>query len=200
MQPVSSAIYIPESWTEILQLDKLFPSAESALEVEIGCGKGRFLLSRASSYPHHNFLGIDKMLKRLKKVDRKIRQAGLRNVKLLRIEAAYAVDRLIPPLSVSRYYIFFPDPWPKRRHHARRLFCPAFMDSIHKTLVPGGLIYLATDHVEYSKAIQKLFSADQRFSPAPLFEPTEEERTEFETLFLQKETPIDRAGFRKKPD
>jgi len=198
MQPGSSAIYTPESWTEVLQLNKVFPSAQSSLEVEIGCGKGRFLLSKAASVPESNFLGIDKMLKRLKKVDSKIIKAGLQNVKLLKIEAAYAVDVLIPPLSVRTYYIFFPDPWPKRRHHGRRLFSPAFMDAAHKTLVPGGLIYLATDHVEYSEAICKLFSADRRFTAVPPFEPRDEERTEFETLFMKKGDAIVRAGFRKK--
>jgi tRNA (guanine-N7-)-methyltransferase len=199
MQTVGSAIFVPENWTDLLSIDNVFTS-KAPLEVEIGCGKGRFLLSRAASHPQSNFLGIDRMLRRLRKTDKKIIRAGLTNVKLLRIEASYAFDKLLPPSSVSVIYVFFPDPWPKRRHHPRRLFSPAFMNSLQKVLIPGGLIYLATDHIDYSDWIRKLFSEDHRFEKTPHLEPLEEERTEFETLFLKKGTPIERSGFRKKID
>jgi tRNA (guanine-N7-)-methyltransferase len=196
MQQAASAIIAPNSWTETLLIDSLFP-AKGPLEVEIGCGKGKFLLSRASSNPGLNFLGIDKMMKRLRKTDRKIAKAGLQNIRLVHVEAAYAFDMLLPDCSVSSLYIFFPDPWPKRRHHGRRLFSPQFMDSQYRVLVPGASVFIATDHIDYSVWIRALFAKDQRFVPIPPLEPTEEERTEFETLFMSQGTAIARLGFKK---
>lgn len=196
---VSSAIFTPDKWTCQLSLDNIF-AVKAPLEVEIGCGKGRFILSRATLHPQSNFLGIDRMLSRLRKADRKITRAGLQNVRLLRIEASYAFEKLLPPSSVSVLYVFFPDPWPKRRHHARRLFSPTFMNSLDTTLIPGGFIYIATDHIEYSEWICTLFAKDQRFIGVPPFETQEIERTEFETLFLKKGIPIKRSGFMKNKD
>ncbi|OGV66537.1 MAG: tRNA (guanosine(46)-N7)-methyltransferase TrmB [Lentisphaerae bacterium RIFOXYA12_FULL_48_11] len=196
MQATSSAIFSPESWTELLSFEKLFPS-RFPLEIEIGCGKGRFLTARASSHPTINFLGIDKLLKRLKKTDKKITLAGLTNVRLIKIDAAYAFEKLLPESSVSTLYIFFPDPWPKRRHHGRRLFSKEFMDSLFKVIIPEGHIYMATDHIEYSEWIRKLFDKDPRFTEIPHLEPEEHERTEFETLFLSQGVRIARLGFKK---
>lgn len=196
MQAASSAIFTPESWTELLSFEKLFP-ARAPLEVEIGCGKGRFLAARACAHPSINFLGIDKLLKRLRKTDKKITRAGLTNVRLIKIDASYAFEKLLPESSVSALYIFFPDPWPKRRHHRRRLFSPEFMDSLCRVIVQGGNIYLATDHSEYSEWIRKLFVKDPRFAETPHFEPEEHERTEFETLFLAQGARIARLGFTK---
>ncbi|RJR12647.1 tRNA (guanosine(46)-N7)-methyltransferase TrmB [Candidatus Parcubacteria bacterium] len=197
MQQPASAIITPDSWTETLSIDSLFP-VKGRLEVEIGCGKGKFLLSRAASCPGSNFLGIDKMMKRLRKTDRKIAKSGLQNVKLVHIEASYVFEKLLPDSSVWTLYIFFPDPWPKRRHHLRRLFTPQFMDSQYRVLIPGAQIYIATDHLEYSKWISKLFSNDPRYISIPPLEPTEEERSEFDTLFMSQGTAIARLGFSKK--
>lgn len=195
MDPVS-AILAPENWTDVLPLQSLFPAAQP-LEVEIGCGKGRFLTARAAAHPSTNFLGIDRRLKRLQKTDKKIARTGLANIRLLRIDAAYAVERLLPPLSVSRFYVFFPDPWPKRRHHKRRLFSPAFMDAACAALVPGGQIHLATDFRNYFDEIHSLLSRDTRFEETPPFEPSDDERSEFELTFRAQNIPISRCSFRK---
>lgn len=198
MQPAGSAIYAPASWPEPLRLDELFP-AKARLEVEIGCGKGRFIVARATAHPDSNFIGIDRQLKRLQRTDQKIAAAGLRNVKLIRIEAAYAFEKLLPPGSVSLLYVFFPDPWPKRKHHDRRLFSPAFMDPLHTALTPNGIIYFATDHTDYAGWTRKLFAKDARFAEISPLEPRDEERTEFESLFMGKGATISRAGFTKRP-
>ncbi|NTW37180.1 MAG: methyltransferase domain-containing protein, partial [Syntrophobacteraceae bacterium] len=86
----------------------------------MGCGKGRFLSLRAAANPGVNFLGVDRQTGRLEKTERKCRRLGLRNVRLLRAEAGDVLSRRLPPESVSGFYLFFPAPWPKRRHHPRR--------------------------------------------------------------------------------
>lgn len=191
-----SAIINPLSWTDTLDLSLHFDTTHP-LEVDIGCGKGRFLVARAGAMPETNFLGVDRLLRRLRKVDKKIRRDQLANVRLLRIEALYAVHHLLPARSVSTVYVFFPDPWPKRRHHPRRLFSPLFLDALDRAMVPGGCIHIATDHSGYFEAIVRLFNGDKRFGEAPAFEPNEEERTEFEAIFLAQSALIGRACYSK---
>ncbi len=192
-----SAIISPSSWTEVLPVGALFPSP-APLEVDVGCGKGRFLLARAKARPGINFLGIDRLLVRIRRVDRRIRLENIRNVRLLRIEASYALEHLLPPLSVSVFYIFFPDPWPKRRHHKRRLFTESFMNSVYASLVPGGEIHLATDHLDYFQKILGVLRKDQRFVEVPPFQPADEERTDFELVFRGQNVEIGRCSFKER--
>ena len=167
------------------------------IEVDLGCGKGRFLLAHAHDNPDINFLGIDRMLRRIRKVDRKAVRAGLHNVRLFRMEAYYAVTYLIPAHSIATYYILFPDPWPKAKHERHRLFNPAFMASLYRTLQPGGQVHVATDHQPYFEAITAVFAEHAtQFVPQPAWAPAPHERTDFECLFIN-EKPIGRATYRK---
>ncbi|MBN1269823.1 MAG: tRNA (guanosine(46)-N7)-methyltransferase TrmB [Kiritimatiellae bacterium] len=193
---VGSTRIFPDDWLNPLPLSDLFPAAQP-LEVDVGCGKGRFLLARAAAHPQVNFLGLDRMLRRIRKVDRKAVRRGLGNLRLLRCEAYYAVTYLLPPAAVSTYYIFFPDPWPKKRHHWHRLFDPPFVEALHRTLLPGGTFHFATDHLPYFEEVRGILAADSRFESAPPFEPGEEERTDFELLFIHL-APIGRCSFRKR--
>jgi tRNA (guanine-N7-)-methyltransferase len=195
MESAFSAIISPTQ-NEFLPLDDLF-GRKAPLELDVGCGKGRFLIARATATPNTNFIGIDRRLKRIQKVNRKIGAAHLTNVRLMCVEACYAISCLLPPLSVSTMYVFFPDPWPKRRHHGRRLFSQSFFDAIHKTLLDNGAIHIATDHMDYLSQIKHLFSIDSRFCEIPALERTEEYRTEFEITFLKLNQPIGRCSFRK---
>jgi tRNA (guanine-N7-)-methyltransferase len=190
-----SLIITPESWTKQLKLEGLFDQ-EKPLEVDVGCGKGRFLIARAKAFQEINFLGIDRQIGRLRKIEKKAKRAELTNVKLLRIEASYALEYLLPPKSVSTFYVFFPDPWPKRRHARRRLFQPEFLDILEKKLRPDGMIHAATDNLDYFKIIFDLLSNDPRFKQEETFEPSAEEKTDFELIFLKKNDPIGRCSFR----
>jgi tRNA (guanine-N7-)-methyltransferase len=171
---------------------------EAPLEIEIGCGKGRFLLARARACPGHNYLGIDRLLVRLRKASKKIVREGLANVRLLRIEARYAVQYLLPPGCASCVYVLFPDPWPKRRHHRRRLFCPEFLDPLHAVLAKDGRVHVATDHMPYFEEIRALVAGDTRFCSIDPFVPAESERTGFELIFVNQGARIGRCSFRKK--
>ncbi|MFZ0505086.1 MAG: hypothetical protein WAM44_15310, partial [Chthoniobacterales bacterium] len=91
------------------------------LEIDLGSGSGKFLVEAGERFPERNFLGIERLLGRVRKTRRKACQLSLGNVRVLRVEIDYAVKYLLPPGSVSRFHLSFPDPWPKRRHHSRRL-------------------------------------------------------------------------------
>ena len=111
---------------ERLPIDRIFGKAQS-LEVEIGAGDGSFLVAYAKAHPELNLIGLERLLGRLRKIDRKARRAGLENVRLLRLEAAYFVQYMLPRASVRAFHIYFPDPWPKRRHWKNRLINDAFV-------------------------------------------------------------------------
>lgn len=190
------AVIEPENWTGVLPLDEIYDMSKP-LEVDVGCGKGKFLLKKAYESPDVNFLGIERQLKRVRKISKKIENQELANVKLLKVEAAYAISFLIPESCVSTFYVFFPDPWPKRRHHKNRIYNKDFLDSLCLKLKQGGVIHTATDHLDYFTEIEKLFNNDDRFEEIETYVPPEEDRTWFENFFLQQGCSIGRASFMK---
>ena len=99
---------------EVLPLDSLFPR-EQPVHVEIGAGDGSFFAAFAQAHPNINFIALERLLGRLRKIDRKCRRAGLQNALLLRLEADYFVRYLLPPESVEAVHIYFPDPWSSMR-------------------------------------------------------------------------------------
>jgi len=168
------------------------------LEVDLGCGKGRFLSVHASRCPERNFIGVERKMDRVRKVEKKLDRLGLTNVRLLRIEAAYFIEHLLPDACLDVLYIFYPDPWPKRRHNRRRLFSPDFMNSLTRVLSPQGIVHLSTDHLDYFDHMTKVVAKDERFVEAEPYVPDDEERTEFETTFLKLGQKANRLSFRRK--
>ena len=142
----------PESLTNRLDLEKIF-GRKAPLHVDLGCGDGLFLCALAQRLPDENFLGIERLLGRIRSAARKA--ASLDNVQLLQMESFYAVRYLLPAESVETFYLLFPDPWPKRRHHRRRIVTLDFLKSIHAALEHNGVIYIATDHLDYFRKIKK---------------------------------------------
>jgi tRNA (guanine-N7-)-methyltransferase len=174
-----------------------FP-VSAPLEVDVGCGRGRFLIAHAGSHPNTNFLGIDRATVRLRKIDRRASQTGLTNIQLIQGDAIRVVEEILFPLSVSVFYVFYPDPWPKRRHHCRRLVSATFIDRIHATLLENGIIHLCTDHEHYFLAIHALFALDPRFVEITPFVPSPEEETDFGMLFRTLARTARRCSFRKQ--
>jgi len=175
----------------------VFENPSLPLDVDVGCGKGRFLAARAAANRQTNHVGIERIPTRLLKVGRKCARLGLRNVALLHAEAAHAIGHLMPPEGVRTYYVFFPDPWPKRRHHRRRLFTADLLTSLYRTMEPGGTLHVATDDMEYHAAILGLFGNDARFVPVDPLVPSEPEQTDFERIFLSKGVVIGRCSYRR---
>jgi len=127
---------------------------QNPVEIEIGCGKAKFLIARAVELPHVNFLGIDMVWKWMRYAVERSEKRALENAKYIKADAREIVRYGIQPESVSIFHIYFPDPWPKRRHHKRRLITGAFLRELHPLLTAGGLIELATDHSDYFRQMQ----------------------------------------------
>jgi tRNA (guanine-N7-)-methyltransferase len=191
----ASVIYHPANWLDPLDWRDVFGS-DRPVEIDLGCGKGGFLVWVAGQRAGHNFLGVERQLKRLRKVDKKVLRAGLANVRLLRVEAGYFVAKLVPDHSVAAYHILFPDPWPKRRHAKHRLFQPAFVDELYRTLGQGGVVNVATDDADYFAHIREVMS-EKFVETKPEVLPSEA-MTEFEKIFVAEGKPIARARFHRR--
>ena len=189
---VPSRLIELDSLTDCLDLQKIF-ERNSPLHVDLGCGDGSFLCALAQRMPDKNFLGIERLLNRVRTSVRKA--ATLDNVRLLRVESSYAVRYLLPAGSVERFYLLFPDPWPKRRHHRRRIMTPDFLSSIHAALRKDGSIYIATDDVHYFEIIREVAESDPGFAigDGDIDLPP----SRFGLIFRQKGAPVHWLELRK---
>ena len=131
------------------------------LVVEIGFGRGEFLLDLAVRYPGTAFVGVDLSFKRVLKMARKVAQLGVTNVRLLEGRAQVVVAQLLLPATVSEVWINFSDPWPKDRHAHRRLFLPPFVHDVARCLVPRGPLHAATDDGIYAEQIHAVLSDEK---------------------------------------
>ena len=185
----------PELHVARLDLLQLFGRG-APLHVDLGCGDGSFLCEMAQRFPKKNFLGIERLTKRVEKVRRKAEK--IENVVVLRADTLFALRYLLPESSVETFYLLFPDPWPKRRHQFRRIFTHAFLDAIAVALEKRGVLRVATDQLDYFNQIEPLSRAHLQFqiepqSPDDSLFPT----TKFERKFREKGAPIYRLTLRK---
>ena len=191
-----SLIYQLESVVEPLSLARLFPVAQP-LEVELGSGDGSFLRDYAALHPERNFLGIERLLGRLRKLDRKGRRAGLKNLRVIRIESSYLLEFLLPPAQVDALHIYFPDPWPKRKHARHRLIGERFPGLARRVLKSGGVVYLRTDDVPYYEQMQTVFAGAKDFALIPGPGELSSILTDFEREFHARGIPTRSAAYQK---
>src|SRR3974390_3002818 len=122
---------------ERIQPAQLF-AGNQPLEVELGCGDASFLAEYARQNPQTNFIGVERLLGRLQKLDKKCRRLGLTNTRGVRIESAYFLEFLLPPHSAEALHIYFPDPWPKKKHRRHRLISERFPALASPAPAPAG--------------------------------------------------------------
>jgi tRNA (guanine-N7-)-methyltransferase len=182
-----------DSVIDRLDLEKIF-GRNAPFYVDLGCGDGSFICALAERMPEKNFLGIERLLGRIRSATRKAATVG--NVRLLRMESSYAVRYLLPAGSVETFYLLFPDPWPKRRHHRRRIVTPDFLSSIHTALKKNGIIYIATDQREYFEKMKEMARANSSFA---IIDPTVAHLplTKFEKTFRAQGASIHWLELRK---
>ncbi len=183
---------VPETYFAPLDLLAIF-GREAPLQVDLGCGGGDLLCELARRHPQRNFLGTEKLEGRVAKACRK--SADLENVRIVKVESAYAVRYLLPKASVETFYLLFPDPWPKRRHHRRRIVTADFLDAIYCALSANGIFQIATDQPDYFSLILKTAENYRGFETvAPAADLPS---TKFGRRFVDAGAPIYRLSLRK---
>lgn len=177
-------------WTEV------FGNA-NPVEIELGIGKGRFLMDAAQRRTSTNFLGVEWAGKYLRLCHSRCLKRGLANVRLAHADAHEFIELLVPSGSVQAYHLYFPDPWPKKRHHKRRLFDREFLDEVARGLRVGGRFWAATDHDEYFQVMVDLLASEPRLREVE--GEWEGVPTNYEEKFVSRGQHIYRAVLQKLP-
>jgi tRNA (guanine-N7-)-methyltransferase len=181
-----------------LDLGELFGTGQP-LEVELGSGDGTFLVDYAVRHPERNFIGVERLLGRLRKMERKGLRTGLRNLRGVRIESGYFLRYLLPPGAASALHIYFPDPRPKRKHQRHRLVSEGFPAIARGALRPGGRVYLRTDDANYFEQMQAVFGPESGLEPVPTPAELAAVQTDFEREFEQIGVSARRAAYELVP-
>jgi tRNA (guanine-N7-)-methyltransferase len=182
------------NWGEIFGNDH-------GVELEVGCGRGLFLVTAGTARPETNFLGIDNDFKEARRAARRLQKRALPNVRILGADARIVLARHLPAHSLDAVHVYFPDPWWKRRHRKRRIFNTEFVAQVARLLRPEGELHSWTDVEEYFAVIQELVAAHPAFVSIP---PPDEQmpkfdmdyRTSFERKKRKLGLPIFRARWR----
>jgi tRNA (guanine-N7-)-methyltransferase len=184
-----------------LRLNDLLP--ESGLwEVEIGFGKGRYLLKRAAENPDRRFLGIEVANAYYRLALARARRQRLENLVLIRGEALFLMSTTLPSDFATALHVYFPDPWPKARHQKRRLFDPETVDLLLRLLKPGGMLYFATDHLDYGEVVHELLQTHPAVKVTARPDVWDDgARTNYEAKYMSEGRPILRLEItRIEPD
>jgi tRNA (guanine-N7-)-methyltransferase len=175
---------------------------QGPVHIEIGAGRAAFLLNQAKNFPQINFLGIEWASRYYRFAVDRIGRWKLTNVKIIRTEAANFLAEFVGDQSVDCFHIYFPDPWPKNRHHKRRFFCETNLEQMIRCLKTDGIIQAATDHSEYFSHIRKII-ADRKgleeiaFQSAAGAQPGEFVGSNFERKYLKDNKQVYTLAARK---
>lgn len=196
----SSSELIPDDFFRRLDCGEIFPANPDApLEIDLGAGGGGFVMAMAAAYPERNFIAVERLLGRVRKMCRTAGRLGLENVRVLRLETSYAVEWLLPRGRVTRVHLLCPDPWPKKKHHKRRLMAqPGFLRAVHALLGDGGELLFKTDHPGYFEHVAEVLPEIDFFQQEPwqedaFFYPA----TDFERQWIAAGRSIQRLRLRK---
>lgn len=183
-----------------LDLESLIPGRRG-WEVEVGFGKGAYLLRRAAAESESSaFLGIEIVSKYYRLVRDRARKRGCRNTVLLRAEALYLLSTVLPRRFARAVHVYHPDPWPKSRHNKRRLFDVESVDLILGLLAPGGKLYFATDHAGYGEVVADVLESHAGLAVERLEgDWPDGPRTHYEARYVAAGTPILRLEVQRLP-
>jgi tRNA (guanine-N7-)-methyltransferase len=179
-----------------LPLATLVPG-EGPWEVELGFGKGRYLLRRAVAEPGRRFLGVEMAARYFRILARRAGRRRLGNLLLLRGEALYLLAAVLPRRFAAAVHVYFPDPWPKSRHHKRRLFDPETVDLVLGLLAPGGSLLFATDHLDYGELVAEILGGYPGLGVRRLAGPWPDgPRTNYEAKYVEEGRQVVRLEVR----
>ncbi|MCE3230643.1 MAG: hypothetical protein K0R52_571 [Alphaproteobacteria bacterium] len=154
------SLALPEQ--SMINLPDLFPLPMEDLWVEIGFGGGEHLATQAALHPTVGFVGCEPFVNGVASLMVRIQEQSLRNIRILKDDARLLLARL-PDQSIGRIFVLFPDPWPKKRHHKRRMIQHATVDTFARILKPGGFLHMATDDAAYAVWMQDIMAQHREF-------------------------------------
>jgi len=169
LHPDPNLLQIPDEAGK-LDFATLFGNSHP-VELEIGSGKGTFLLAIAQAKPEHNYIGFEWAREYALFAADRMRRHGLAHARLVHGEALWWIRCHVPDASIHALHIYFPDPWPKARHNKRRTVQVPFMQEVHRILVPGGILRLVTDHADYFAHMQRVLAEQTWLNVIPFTSP-----------------------------
>ena len=192
----------PPSPGVILDLRAMF-GEEGPVEMEIGSGKGGFLLKRAQAHPERRFFGVEYANKYFLYAADRMRRWGVTNVRLTRTDGRHLVMHHLPNECLAMLHVYHPDPWPKKRHHKRRLIQPPWVAAAARALVPGGRLAIQTDHAEYFEQIRAVVRVEHLLQEVPFDVPEAgvidgQVRTNFEIKYRREGRDIFQIALAKR--
>ena len=168
-----------------LELEKIFPAAEEII-LEIGFGMGEATSIIAAQSPHNGYIAVDLHPPGIGKLLSRIQEQGLTNIKVIEDDVHLVLSYMLADSCLDGVHLYFPDPWPKSKHHKRRIVTPNFLGLIAQKIKPGGYFHLATDWVPYAESMQKVFSQSTQFSGGVIAKPDWRPETRFEGQGIDK--------------
>ena len=189
---------LPANYFAELDPGSLFPDSRHPLELDVGCGDGTFLLRMAAHYPERNFLGIERLSGRIRRICRLAASQQLSNVRVIHLESAYTLSWLLPASCACRIHLLFPDPWPKKRHAFHRFVAPDNLQGIHRALAPGADFLFKTDHEDYYTEATGVVDLSPHFTRLPWIPDSEfYPVTDFEQQWLDAGKRIQAARWQR---
>jgi tRNA (guanine-N7-)-methyltransferase len=170
MPTAEEIIVAPPTPGQVLDFTAMF-GRTAPVEMEIGTGKGTFLLNRARAHADRDFFGMEWANKIFLYAADRMARWGLSNVRMMRDDARHLLIHSLPDGSLTMLHVYHPDPWPKKRHHRRRLIQPEFVAAVARVLAPGGRLAIQTDHAEYFEWIRAVLAGEPRLAEVPFEVP-----------------------------
>jgi|UniRef100_UPI004049C2D7 tRNA (guanine-N7-)-methyltransferase len=175
--------------TEFLNITSLFPTAEQVV-LEIGFGMGEATALIARDFPNTGFLAVEVHKPGIGKLMARVEELALSNIRIIEGDAHPIITTMIPDKSVDGVHLFFPDPWPKKRHNKRRIVNAEFLALIHPKIKDGGFFHIATDWVPYAEYIEEVFAASPLFTGGVVERPEWRPVTRFEGQGITKDHQV----------
>ena len=182
---------------EIIDLKAIFPKANKVI-MEIGFGMGEATAIIAKNHPDNAYIAVDVHPPGIGKLLSRIDEDKLSNVKVIEDDVHVVLEHMFADQALDGIHLFFPDPWPKKKHHKRRIVSDGFLQLIHPKLKKGGFIHIATDWVPYATSIQEVFSNSDLFAGGVIPKPEWRPVTRFEDQGIDKDHAVNDMYYTKQ--
>jgi tRNA (guanine-N7-)-methyltransferase len=189
---------VVESLTQRFDWSAIFRN-DRPVEIDLGAGDGGFAVVYAARHQERNLVAVERLLGRVRKIEKRAARGALANLRVLRLELGYTVRHLLPPESLAVAHILFPDPWPKRRHWPRRLLQPEFVRDLARALTPSGELRFTTDHEDYFHSARAAVEKAACLQVGPGWDWANDPKTDFQKTFEAEGRSIWRGHWIKDP-